>query len=237
MDIEDGISCINTSIKRRIEMLVYKITNTINDKIYVGMTGTTLAERYKWHVRDCNAGKSKKLYDAMRELGIENFSVELLETYTTEDELREGEEYYIDYYDGYVNGYNASPNSYGILNHSEETKRKMSESAKKRPPETQETLRKRSESCRQTWKNKSKEELKAWGELSVKNNTGRKHSEEFKQKRKEIMTGVKRSDETKRKMSEQRLGKKKRTQICPHCGKVGRGGAMKQWHFDRCKEK
>ena len=25
--------------------------------------------------------------------------------------------------------------------------------------------------------------------------------------------------------------------ICPHCGKIGGGGAMKQWHFDNCKAK
>lgn len=25
--------------------------------------------------------------------------------------------------------------------------------------------------------------------------------------------------------------------VCPHCGKEGRGNAMKQWHLDRCKEK
>lgn len=24
---------------------------------------------------------------------------------------------------------------------------------------------------------------------------------------------------------------------CPHCGKIGKGGAMIQWHFDRCKNK
>jgi hypothetical protein len=24
---------------------------------------------------------------------------------------------------------------------------------------------------------------------------------------------------------------------CPHCGKTGRGGGMKQFHFDKCKEK
>lgn len=24
---------------------------------------------------------------------------------------------------------------------------------------------------------------------------------------------------------------------CPHCGKTGKGGGMKQWHFDNCKDK
>lgn len=36
-----------------------------------------------------------------------------------------------------------------------------------------------------------------------------------------------------------KLGKKRnlRTVICPHCGKVGKGGAMTQFHFDNCKHK
>ena len=25
--------------------------------------------------------------------------------------------------------------------------------------------------------------------------------------------------------------------VCPHCGKIGRGGGMKKWHFDNCKQK
>ena len=28
-----------------------------------------------------------------------------------------------------------------------------------------------------------------------------------------------------------------KTSICPHCNKEGRGNAMKQWHFDNCKQK
>jgi hypothetical protein len=24
---------------------------------------------------------------------------------------------------------------------------------------------------------------------------------------------------------------------CPHCKKVGKGGAMKRYHFDNCKQK
>jgi hypothetical protein len=27
------------------------------------------------------------------------------------------------------------------------------------------------------------------------------------------------------------------TQICSHCGKEGKGGGMKTWHFDRCRQK
>lgn len=33
------------------------------------------------------------------------------------------------------------------------------------------------------------------------------------------------------------VGVKKQEQKCPHCGKIGRGGNMKRYHFDLCKEK
>jgi hypothetical protein len=70
--------------------------------------------------------------------------------------------------------------------------------------------------------------------------------------------GQKRSDETKRKISESLKGKVRgkgksinvgknngmygkiviyQPVECPHCGKIGKGNAMKQWHFDRCKNK
>ena len=37
-------------------------------------------------------------------------------------------------------------------------------------------------------------------------------------------------------ISRSNKGKKLREVCCPHCGKTGSGGAMKQWHFDRCKK-
>jgi hypothetical protein len=30
-------------------------------------------------------------------------------------------------------------------------------------------------------------------------------------------------------------GKRKKQYTCPHCGKEGGGGIMKQWHFNNCK--
>ncbi len=43
---------------------------------------------------------------------------------------------------------------------------------------------------------------------------------------------ITRSDEFK-----QNLSKPKPLVTCPHCGKTGGGGSMKQWHFDKCRKK
>lgn len=60
---------------------VYKITNNINDKIYVGQTHFSLDKRFKEHCYDKNKEKYKDrpIYQAMNEYGIEHFKIELIE--------------------------------------------------------------------------------------------------------------------------------------------------------------
>jgi group I intron endonuclease len=63
--------------------MVYKIINSINNDIYVGSTIRTLNQRFAGH--KCNHSKEDnrsyncKLFTAMRELDIDNFSIHLLE--------------------------------------------------------------------------------------------------------------------------------------------------------------
>lgn len=74
---------------------IYKITNTINNKVYVGQTTRTLEDRFKEHLRNCNA-KSKQtvhLYSAMKTHGKENFSISLLDEALTLEELNQKEIY------------------------------------------------------------------------------------------------------------------------------------------------
>lgn len=73
---------------------------------------------------------------------------------------------------------------------------------------------------------------------------GYKHSEETKNKlrgRTGTMKGKKFSEEHKNRIAEGNKGKnvgKKRVLVeCPHCKKIGGGGAMIQYHFDNCKHK
>ena len=86
---------------------IYKITNNVNGKIYIGKTNRSIEERFKEHCkdylrRDC---EKRPLYSAMRKYGIENFFVELIEE-TNNPEARE--KYWIEYYGSFKNGYNAT---------------------------------------------------------------------------------------------------------------------------------
>ena len=69
--------------------MVYKIMNSINNDIYVGSTIRTLNQRFSGHKLD-HKGEDRrnyngKLYTAMRELDIDNFSIHLLECINFED--------------------------------------------------------------------------------------------------------------------------------------------------------
>lgn len=94
--------------------LIYKITNTINSKVYVGKTNYTLEKRFKYHLRDRLKPNFLKrpLYRAFQKYGIENFTIELL-CECLESEADEKEIFWISYYDSYKNGYNATVGGQG----------------------------------------------------------------------------------------------------------------------------
>ena len=56
-------------------MIIYKITNLINNKIYIGLTTCSLKERWNNH-RHCAKSDPRHLYCSMRKYGIENFKIE-----------------------------------------------------------------------------------------------------------------------------------------------------------------
>jgi hypothetical protein len=171
----------------------------------------------------------------MRELGEENFYIEFLAE-SDKSSIKQIEEYYINLYDSYENGYNGSKLSGGIHEHSEESIKKMSEKAKGRVI-SEEVRKKISESSKTTWSKKTAEELKEFGDKMSSINKGRVRSPELNRKHSETIRGRKHSEQTKLKMSESRKGRilaKVVDQTCPHCGKQGKGNAMIRWHFDNC---
>lgn len=83
---------------------IYKITNTINSKIYIGSCDRSFKERFKEHCTyyfQSKEGRCKihhpLLWRAYDKYGIENFSVEILEILDGETHkfILEKEEYYI----------------------------------------------------------------------------------------------------------------------------------------------
>lgn len=94
---------------------IYVLKNKANDKVYIGQTTVSLNERLHQHLKPSTI-KSKhqyKLYSAIDELGSDKFYIELLEDNVDYNLLDEREEYWIDYYDSFNNGYNSTPGGKG----------------------------------------------------------------------------------------------------------------------------
>lgn len=88
---------------------IYKITNKINQDAYIGQS-TQIEERFKEHKKSYNweREENKKLYQAFKDFGLNNFSFEVLEECSIE-ELNNKEQYYINLYKTYPNQYNMTP--------------------------------------------------------------------------------------------------------------------------------
>lgn len=95
---------------------IYVIENDINDKKYIGKTTLTIEERFKEHLLDSSRRKKehRPLYSAMNKYGIEHFSIRQIEKVDVK-QLDKREQYWINFYDCYKNGYNATLGGEGTI--------------------------------------------------------------------------------------------------------------------------
>ena len=103
--------------------LIYKHTNTINNKTYIGQTTQTMEERWKQHISDCKY-KDYHFYKAIKKYGTDCWVNEIVAEYDNEI-LNEAEEYWVSYFDSFYSGYNSTTGGDSGYIISEETKRKM----------------------------------------------------------------------------------------------------------------
>ena len=105
-------------------MIIYKITNKITGKCYIGQTIQSLQRRWYKH---CHDNRCPALRDAIKKYGQDNFTIEVIDTATTIDELNEKEIYWISFYNSLVpNGYNLQTGGKNSRC-AESTKKKLSE--------------------------------------------------------------------------------------------------------------
>ena len=82
---------------------IYKFQNLITQEVYIGQS-INLEARYQRHKRDWVNGTTN-FYKAIQKYGWNNFSYEVIEN-CLETELNEKEQFWVNYYDSYNNGYN-----------------------------------------------------------------------------------------------------------------------------------
>lgn len=86
---------------------IYKITNKVNNKIYIGQTRRTIEERWREHLSRISQKSNTYLYNAIRKYGKENFVIEKIEE-CQDDEIDKKEIFYIEKFESFnkEKGYN-----------------------------------------------------------------------------------------------------------------------------------
>jgi len=82
---------------------IYKISNDVNDKVYIGQTSRSIELRFSEHCFDKRA--TSKIHKAIQEIGYIHFKCEAIEECDIEN-LDEREKYWISYYNSCKEGYN-----------------------------------------------------------------------------------------------------------------------------------
>ena len=117
---------------------IYKITNKLNGKFYIGKTKYAVKTRIYHHLYTCNHRNdvNSAIHNAIRKYGIENFDIEVIDEASSLEELNEKEIYWIDKLQSRNPsiGYNLAKGGEGGVGgphfaghrHSDETRAKMS---------------------------------------------------------------------------------------------------------------
>ncbi len=129
--------------------IIYKVTNIINGKVYIGQTTQGLHRRRGDHERSSRNGSSTTYMSrSFNKCGLDNFEWEIIERCDSKEELDEMEFHYIVSYRSNIKkfGYNYTLGGEGTLGcfPSAETRKKLSESHKGRKM-TDEAKRKQKE--------------------------------------------------------------------------------------------
>ena len=177
-------------------MIIYKTTNLINGKFYIGQDG-------KSNPNYLGSGTIFKL--ALKKYGRENFQKEIVEYCSTQKELNEREKYWIKETKAQELGYNIAEGGNGGNTYDEETREKRKQENPDRYKQTEERKKAigdfhRGKEISEEQRQKNSERMKNFTNYSPKflemqNGENRKGE-------KSPMWGTKVSEETKRKQSE-----------------------------------
>ena len=201
--------CILIQRRKWKYLFIYKTTNLITKKIYVGKCSTEVVE-------NGYLGSGKHFLYSLNFYGKENFQREIIEFCRSQSHLNRREVFWIEKLDARnpLIGYNIGRggNCPNIEYHTEESKQKISEAGKNRT--VFEETRNRQHRTRERHSYTHTEETKKKLSLS---HIGKKQSEETKRRRKETL-------------------KNKLLETCEWCNYQGQGNIVKRWHGDNCNQ-
>lgn len=225
---------------------VYKITNLVNFKVYIGITTCTLKKR--WNEHRHAALKNKKythLCLAIKKYGQDNFKIDQIKKCYSYNDLYRSEIYFIKHFEsnnrskGYNNSTGGEHSAKGIK-HSVETRKKISEIQKGRhnSPGTEFGKGEKHLNYGRSLPDCVKEKIS-------KSHIGKKLSEKTKEKLRKYKGnshwgyGKKLSDETKAKISKANKGRKHTDEFKRKISLLKRGNKnmLGKKHTEESKEK
>lgn len=169
-------------------MIIYKVTHTLDGKVYIGQTIKPLKKRWSEH-----GYKKKNTYfsNCLRKYGKENFSIEQIDQASSLEELNEKEVYWINFFDSTnkEKGYN--------IEHGGNSHKK-----------SQETIEKQRRSMIGKNKYKRTEEARLNMSLAQMGKKRAPFSEEHKDKIRQKALGRKHTSQAKEKIREAKTGRK-----------------------------
>jgi len=105
-------------------MFIYKVTNKINGKIYIGQTARSVKKRWLEHIR--YKGTNCLLSKAIKKYGKESFTIKVIEVCNSINKLNKKEQYWIKFYNSQIpNGYNLTTGGKNCQ-HSDISRKKIS---------------------------------------------------------------------------------------------------------------
>lgn len=129
-DERDGSKTVGigqSASKSSTKYLVYRLTNTVNGKAYIGITSRTLNARWSEHVERARQGlRGSRIYDALRKYGKDAFVREVLAEAESEEAVRLLEREHIIANDTYESGYNSNLGGEGFLKFPDHIRLKIS---------------------------------------------------------------------------------------------------------------
>ena len=207
---------------------IYRATNKINQKVYIGFTAHW-PHRINGHNYDRRYGNTNKaFYNAIKKYGWDAFEWEpIYQSRDYEHTLTTMEPHFIDEYRSWVgfedcNGYNTTLGGEGTKGW-------------KRSPELIESHRQQMTGRKQTPEHVEKRRQALTGKpnphIAGNNNPAKRL--DVREKLRVAMLGKPKSEEHKVAMRSRPQDTEVLT--CPHCGKTGDYKNMNRWHMDRCK--
>ena len=217
-------------------MIIYKITNRINGKIYIGMTKKKPNHRFNDHVSTSKTRCKHILHQAMKKYGVENFDMEVLFHLITDnrEDLAEFEKNFIKEYDccildGRDKGYNMTRGGEGF---DSKLASKLNKERVKNGTHyflTQEFKEIKKQVAQERIKN---------GCHNFQGEVGSKRATKHNLDR--VATGLNPfAGERGKALNKKRIEDGTHNFIiqrtCPHCKLTGKGHNMLRYHFDNCK--